>query len=38
MTASESFKRFQYFDFEIDFLENEKHFKKTWVSFFSWKH
>ena len=30
-------KRFQYFKFETDFLENENHFQKTAVPFFSWK-
>ena len=28
MTISESFKRFQYFNFEANFLENENLFKK----------
>ena len=28
MTISESFKRFQYFNFEINFLENENLFQK----------
>ena len=28
MTISESFKRFQYFNFETSFLENENFFKK----------
>ena len=28
MTISESFKRFQYFNFETNFLENENLFKK----------
>ena len=32
---SESFKRFQYFNFETNFLENENLFRKTGVSFFS---
>ena len=31
-------KRFQYFNFETDFLENENYFPKTGVQFFSWKH
>ena len=35
VTISESFKRFQYFKFETDFLENENFFKKTGVQFFS---
>ena len=38
VTISESFKRFQYFNFETDFLENEDLFQKTGVPFFSWKH
>ena len=29
MTISESFKRFQYFNFETNFLENENLFQKT---------
>ena len=33
MTISESFKRFQYFNFETDFLENENLFQKTGVLF-----
>ena len=32
---SESFKRFQYFNFETDFIENENFFQKTGVPFFS---
>ena len=32
---SENFERFQYFNFEIDFLENENLFQKTRVPFFS---
>ena len=32
------FERFQYRNFEKDFLENENPFQKTWVMFFSWKH
>ena len=35
VTISESFKRFQYFNFETDFLENENLFQKTGVPFFS---
>ena len=31
-------KHFQYFNFETDFQENENHFQKTGVPFFSWKH
>ena len=30
MTIAENFKRFQYFDFETDFLENENLFSKNW--------
>ena len=33
MTISESFKRFQYFNFETNFLENENLFQKTGVPF-----
>ena len=29
MTISENFKRFQYLNFETDFLENESFFQKT---------
>ena len=32
---TESFKRFQYFNLEINFLENENLFQKTGVPFFS---
>ena len=35
MTISESFKRFQYFDFETNFLENENLLQKTGVPFFT---
>ena len=38
VTISESFKRFQYFDFETNFLENENLFQKTGVPSFSWNH
>ena len=38
MTISEDFKHFQYFNFEIDFLENKNLFQKTGVQFFIWKH
>ena len=38
MTISESFKRFQYFNFETNFLENENLFQKTGAPFFSWNH
>ena len=34
MTFSENFKRFQWFNFETDFLENENLFQKTGVLFF----
>ena len=33
MTISESFKHFQYFNFETHFLENENLFQKTGVPF-----
>ena len=33
MTISETFKRFQYFKFETNFLENEKLFQKTGTRF-----
>ena len=35
VTISENFKRFQYFNFETDFLENENLFQTTGVPFFS---
>ena len=35
VTISENFKRFQYFNFETNFLENENLFQKTGVPFFS---
>ena len=38
VTISENFKRFQYFNFETDYLENENLFQKTVVQFFSRKH
>ena len=38
VTISENFKRFQYFNFETDYLENENLFQKTGVQFFSRKH
>ena len=34
MTISGNFERFQYFNFEADFLENENLFQKTGVPFF----
>ena len=33
MTISESFKRFQYLNFETNFLENENFFQKSGVPF-----
>ena len=38
VTISENFERFQYFNFEADFLENGNFFQKTGVPFFSWTH
>ena len=38
MAISDNFKRFQYFNFEIDFLENEILFQKVGLPFFSWKY
>ena len=35
VTISESFKSFQYFNFETNFLANENLFQKTGVQFFS---
>ena len=35
MTISESFKRFQCFNFETNFRENENLFQKTGVLFFT---
>ena len=35
VTISESFKRFQHFNFETNFLENENLFQKTGEPFFS---
>ena len=35
VTISEKFKRFQYFNFETDFLENENYFQKSGRLFFS---
>ena len=34
VTISENFERFQYFNFEPDFLENKSLFQKTGVSLF----
>ena len=38
VTIGETFKRFQYCNFETNFLENENLFQKTVVPFFSWNH
>ena len=38
MKISGNFERFQYFNFEADFLRNENFFQKTGVPIFSWKH
>ena len=35
VTISENFKRFQYFNFETDFQQNETLLQKTGVTFFS---
>ena len=35
VTISENFKRFQWFNFETDFLENESLFLKTGVALLS---
>ena len=35
VTISEYFERFQYFNFETDFLENENFFQKTGLKLFS---
>ena len=35
VTISGNFERFQYFNFETDFLENYNLFQKTGVPFFS---
>ena len=35
VTIIENFKRFQYFNFETDFLENENLIQKTGEPFFS---
>ena len=37
MTISVNFERFQYFNFETDFLENENLFQKTGVPVFKLK-
>ena len=36
--SDKHFERFQYFNFETNFLENENLFQKIGVPFFSWKH
>ena len=38
VTIRENFKCFQYFNFQIDFLENENFFQKPGVPFFSLTH
>ena len=38
MTIGGNFECFQYFNFEINFLENENLFQKTVVPFFRWMH
>ena len=38
VTIWESFKHFQYFNFETNFLENENRFRETGVPFFGWNH
>ena len=38
VTISESFKRFQYFNFETNFLKQENLFQRSGVPFFSWNH
>ena len=38
MTTSGNFERFQYFNFETNFLENENLFQKTGEPFCSWKY
>ena len=38
VTISRNFERFQYLNFETNFLENGNLFKKTGAWFFSWKH
>ena len=37
VTIGGNFKCFQYFNFKIDFLENENFLQKTGVPLFSWK-
>ena len=38
MKISKNFEHFQYFKFEINFLENENFFHKTGEPWFSWKY
>ena len=38
VTISESFKSFQYFNFETNFLENKNLFQKSRILLFSWNH
>ena len=38
MTISRNFQRFQYFNFETNFPENENLFQKKGLPFFSWTH
>ena len=33
----QSIERFQYFNFETDFLQNENHFQKNWSTLFNLK-
>ena len=33
-----NFERFQYFNFETNFLKNENIFQKNWAQFFSWNY
>ena len=37
-TISGNFERFQYFNFDTDFLKNENIFQKTGVPLLSWIH
>ena len=38
MWVTRNIERFQYFNFETNFLKNEKFFQNTGVEFFSWKY
>ena len=38
VTINKNSERFQYFNFETEFLDNEIFFRKTGLQFFSWKH